>query len=54
MKLKGGAMKEMKISRRTFLKGTGATMALLSINSLGFLGGNGIANATEKVIEDWK
>ncbi len=47
-------MKEMRISRRTFLKGTSATVALLSLNSLGFLGGNGIANATEKVIEDWK
>ena len=32
-------MKEVKISRRTFLKGTGATVALLSLNSLGFLGG---------------
>ncbi len=47
-------MKEVKISRRAFLKGTGATIALLSLNSLGFLGGNTIANATEKVFEDWK
>ena len=47
-------MKEVKISRRTFLKGTGATVALLSLNSLGFLGGNSIANATEKIFEDWK
>ncbi|MDY6906172.1 MAG: molybdopterin-dependent oxidoreductase [Thermodesulfobacteriota bacterium] len=47
-------MKEIRISRRAFLKGTGATVALLSLNSLGFLGGNQIANATEKVFEDWK
>ncbi len=47
-------MKTVKISRRTFLKGAGATVAMLSINSLGFLGGNSIANATEKVFEDWK
>ena len=46
-------MNEIKISRRAFLKGTGATLALLSLNSLGFLGGNSVANATEKVVEDW-
>jgi DMSO reductase family type II enzyme molybdopterin subunit len=46
-------MREIKITRRTFLKGAGATAALLSLNSLGFLGGNGIANATAKIVEDW-
>lgn len=47
-------MKKIKISRRTFLKGSGAAVALLSLNSLGFLGGNSRANATEKIVETWQ
>ncbi len=46
-------MNTIRISRRAFLKGTGASVALLSLNSLGFLGGNSVANAGQKVIEDW-
>jgi DMSO reductase family type II enzyme molybdopterin subunit len=47
-------MTEIKISRRTFLKGTGAAVTILSLNSLGFLGGNSVANATQKLINEWR
>ena len=46
-------MKEIKLTRRRFLKVSGASVALLSLNSLGFIGGNSIANATQKLINDW-
>ena len=47
-------MKEIKLTRRNFLKVSGASIAVLSLNSFGFLGGNGIANATEKIINETK
>lgn len=47
-------MTDITISRRTFLKGAGAATAILSLNSLGFLGGNTVANATEKLINEWQ
>ncbi len=44
-------MEGTEFTRRQFLKATGASVLMLSLNSLGFLGGE--AHATEKVIEDW-
>ncbi|MBU0996314.1 MAG: molybdopterin-dependent oxidoreductase [Proteobacteria bacterium] len=46
-------MKEIKLTRRKFLKVSGASVALLSLNSFGFFGGNSIANATQKLINEW-
>lgn len=46
-------MKEIKITRRNFLKVSGASIAVLSLNSFGFLGGNAAASATEKIINEW-
>ncbi len=46
-------MTEFKISRRTFLKGAGAAVSILSLSSLGFLGGNSLANAAEKLVNEW-
>jgi DMSO reductase family type II enzyme molybdopterin subunit len=44
-------MKEIKLDRRQFLQISGASALMLSMHSLGFLGGN--AHATEKVIREW-
>jgi DMSO reductase family type II enzyme molybdopterin subunit len=46
-------MDELKISRRTFLKGSGAAVSILSLSSLGFLGGNTPANAAETLLNEW-
>ncbi len=45
-------MTEMTFTRREFLKIAGASAAMLSLHSLGFLGGN--AQATTKVFEEWQ
>jgi len=45
-------MAEIRLTRREFLKITGASVAMLSLNSLGFIGGS--AAATEKVFSDWE
>lgn len=45
-------MERLEVSRRDFLKIAGASAVMLSLNSLGFLGGN--ANATEKILNEWK
>ena len=44
-------MEEIKLDRRQFLQVSGASALVLSLNSLGFLGGS--AHATEKVIREW-
>ncbi len=44
-------MEGIKLDRRQFLQATGASTLMLSLNSLGFLGGR--AHATEKVIREW-
>ncbi|MFZ5569961.1 MAG: molybdopterin-dependent oxidoreductase [Thermodesulfobacteriota bacterium] len=44
-------MRQLELNRREFLKITGASAVMLSLNSLGFLGGN--ANAAEKVLNEW-
>lgn len=46
-------MEEIKLTRRSFLKTTGASVIMLSLNSFGFLGGNTEANATEKILNEW-
>jgi DMSO reductase family type II enzyme molybdopterin subunit len=45
-------MPEFRVTRRSFLKATGATTLALSLDSLGFLGGS--AHATEKVLNKWE
>jgi len=44
-------MKGTEFNRREFLKITGASVVMLSLNSLGFMGGN--ANASEKILNQW-
>ena len=45
-------MNNTAFSRREFLKIAGASAAMLSLNSLGFLGGN--AEASVKVLNEWQ
>ncbi len=42
---------KIKLSRRQFLQASGASALVLSMHSLGFLGGR--AHATQKVLEEW-
>ncbi len=44
-------MEEFRLDRRQFLQASGASALMLSLHSLGFLGGR--AHATEKVIREW-
>jgi DMSO reductase family type II enzyme molybdopterin subunit len=45
-------MSDFRFSRRQFLKVTGTATLVLSLDSLGFLGGT--AYATEKIFQEWK
>ncbi len=45
-------MKPITLNRREFLKITGASALMLSLNSLGFLGGK--AYATQKILNEWE
>ena len=45
-------MKGTEFNRREFLKITGASVVMLSLNSLGFMGGN--ANASDKILNNWE